>query len=299
MNENPGVSTLALSLVLIAALLHAGWNLAAKHSGGDHHFVLMVVVMIAVLWSPVLWIWGPQELPRWQWADWALVAASGLIHVLYFLALLKGYRLADLTVVYPVARGSGPLLTAIGAGLWLDEAMGAAALAGLLSMSAGIWLIAGVPGWRALAPGTPERARLGNGLFWGALTGVAIAAYTLLDGYAMRVALLSPLVYDYLANVLRLPWLMPLAWKDRGRALGVWRTQWRPALIVAVCSPAAYVLVLLAFTMAPVGHVAPAREVSMLFAAVLGGRLLAERDNGLRLAGAAAMALGVALLAAS
>lgn len=293
------MSALALSLVLLAALLHAGWNLAAKKSGGDHHFLFAVVCLITVIWSPVLLLWGPNELPRWRGGDWALVVASGLIHVLYFLSLLKGYRVADLTVVYPTARGSGPLLTALGAALWLDEGLGATAGAGVLAISAGIWLLAGAPGWRSGARTEIDGLRMRLGLLWGGLTGLLIACYTLIDGYAMRMALLSPLVYDYFANVLRLPWLAPLVWRDRHRARAQWRAQLKPALIVAVCSPAAYMLVLYAMTLAPVSHVAPAREVSMLFAVLLGGRLLAERDTGLRLAGAAAMALGVTLLASA
>ena len=288
----------ALVLVLLAAMLHAGWNLAAKRSGGDHHFLLLVVCMIAVLWSPVLVVWGPDELARWGWSDAALVAASGFIHVLYFLSLLKGYRVADLTVVYPTARGSGPLLTALGAALWLDEGLGVGGWAGVLCITAGVWLLAGGPTGAGGATNAQERARMRLGLAWGGITGVTIAAYTLLDGYAMRVALLSPLVYDYFANVLRLPWLLPLVWRDRVNMASQWRAHWKTALVVAVCSPGAYMLVLYAMTLAPVSHVAPAREVSMLFAALLGGRLLAERDSGLRLAGAAAMALGVVLLAA-
>ncbi len=291
------MSLWAFTLVMIAALLHAAWNLAAKRSGGDHHFLFLVVLAIALLWSPILLVWGPQELAGWTSGDWALVGISGFIHVLYFLSLLKGYREADLTVVYPTARGSGPLLTALGAAWWLDEQLGPASLAGVVAVSAGVWLIAGGPGWRLSALNPDDRARLRLGLLWGGLTGVMIACYTVVDGYAMRVALLSPLLYDYFANVLRLPWLAPLVWRDRARAVTVWQTQWRAALVVAVCSPAAYMLVLYAFTLAPVSHVAPAREVSMLFAALLGGRLLAERDTGLRVAGAAAMALGVTLLA--
>ena len=280
----------ALALVLMAALLHAAWNLAAKKAAGDHHFLFLAVCLMALLWSPVLLWFGPEEVPRWSARDWAVVACSGLIHVLYFSTLLTGYRVADLTVVYPVARGSGPLLTALGASLWLDESLGPLSLAGIAAMALGIWLIAGG------ARPSPDRQRLRAGLLWGGLTGVMIAAYTVVDGWAMRVALLSPLVYDYFANVFRLPFLLPWVWRDRQRAWPAWRAQWKPALILAVCSPAAYILVLTAMTLAPVSHVAPAREVSMLFAALLGGRLLAERDTGLRLAGAAAMALGVALL---
>ena len=286
----------ALILVLMAALLHAAWNLAAKKAGGDHHFIFLAVCLIALLWSPALLWFGPDELPRWTARDWGLVAGSGLIHVMYFSALLKGYRVADLTVVYPVARGSGPLLSALGAALFLDEGLGPLSLLGIGCMVLGILLITGLPFLRLHSSSAVDPQRLRAGLLWGALTGVTIAAYTVVDGWAVRVALLSPIVYDYFANVLRLPFLLPWVWRDRARAAASWKAHWKPALVLAVCSPAAYMLVLTAMTLAPVSHVAPAREVSMLFAALLGGRLLAEENSRLRVLGAGAMALGVALL---
>ena len=190
-------------------------------------------------------------------------------------------------------------MTALGAAIWLDESLGLASAAGVLGVSVGVWLLAGGPGWGRREWSDEERARLRRGLLWGGLTGITIACYTVVDGYAMKVALLWPLIYDYWANVLRLPWLLPLVWRDRDRARGVWAAQWKTALVVAACSPAAYVLVLFAFTMAPVSHVAPARELSMLLAAWLGGQLLAEQDRRWRVAGAAMMALGVALLASA
>jgi drug/metabolite transporter (DMT)-like permease len=104
-------------------------------------------------------------------------------------------------------------------------------------------------------------------------------------------------VLDYIGNVLRLPLLAPVAWRDPPALRAAWRSQWRHALVVAVLGPLAYVLVLYAVTMAPLSHVAPARELSMLVAALLGGQLLAEGDRALRLAGAACIAAGVMLLA--
>ena len=91
-------------------------------------------------------------------------------------------------------------------------------MAGVLAISAGVWLIAGGPGWRHTALNVQERARLRLGLVWGALTGATIACYTVIDGYAMRIALLLPLVYDYFANVFRLPWLAPLVATRRSAA---------------------------------------------------------------------------------
>jgi drug/metabolite transporter (DMT)-like permease len=135
------------------------------------------------------------------------------------------------------------------------------------------------------------------GLRWGALTGALIAGYTVIDGYAVKVLLVGPVLLDYIGNLLRVPFLLPAALLDRPALATALRAQWRHALVVATLGPLAYILVLYAVTMAPLSHVAPAREVSMLFAALLGGRLLGEGDRGLRVLGAACIALGVAALA--
>ena len=121
--------------------------------------------------------------------------------------------------------------------------------------------------------------------------------YTLIDGYAVKVMLLAPVLVDYLGNLFRLPFLLPAAWRDPAGFAQACRVQWRYALVVAVLGPLAYVMVLYAVRMAPLSHVAPAREVSMLFAALLGGRLLGEGNRGLRVGGAVCIALGVAALA--
>ena len=124
-----------------------------------------------------------------------------------------------------------------------------------------------------------------------------IAGYTLIDGYAVKVLLLSPILIDYVGNVFRVPFLLPSALRDRRGFADLWRTQWRAALIVAVLGPLGYVLVLYAVQLAPLSHVAPAREISMLFAALIGGRLLGESDRATRLLGAGCIAGGVGALA--
>jgi drug/metabolite transporter (DMT)-like permease len=295
----------AVALVLAAALGHALWNLAAKHAGGDQRFVLLTALMVAVIWAPVgLWAaWG--VLPSWGWIEWCVVAASALTHVGYFTVLLRGYRASDLTVVYPIARGTGPLLSAMGA-LWLlDETLSALGALGVAAMVVGVFFIAGGPrlfaAWRQAGEASADehaaRQRIRVGIGYGALTGVAIAAYTLIDGYAVKVLAMSPLLVDYFGNLLRIPVSMPFALRDRAATLAAWRSHWRWALVVALLGPASYVLVLYAMTMAPLSHVAPLREVSMLFAALLGGRLLGEGDRGVRLIGAGCIALGVTGLA--
>ncbi|NIM43081.1 MAG: EamA family transporter [Hydrogenophaga sp.] len=287
----------AFLLVLLAGLIHAGWNIAAKHAGGDTRFAWFSSALIAVIWAPVGWWFARTELPRWGAAEWAMVVASGVIHVFYFTTLLRGYRRADLTVVYPLARGSGPLITALVAVLFLGERISALGAAGIAAVVGGVFLIAGGPGlWRA-AHDPAARERVHRGLYYGALTGLSIAAYSVVDGYTVKVLLVSPIVLDYMGNLVRLVLFSPRVLRDRAEAWRLWRLQWRHALLVAVFSPVAYVLVLFAMQRAPLSHVAPAREVSMLFAALIGGHLLREGDRGVRLLGALCIGLGVAALA--
>lgn len=287
----------AVALILVAALLHAGWNIVAKRSGGGAHFVLMGALMIVVLWAPLGLALAWTQAPRWGGREWAVLLASGLSHLIYFNVLLAGYRAADLTVVYPVARGSGPLLASIGAVLVLGESLGAAGAFGVLAVTGGVFLIAGGPRLFAAGGDAAQRARLRAGVAWGGATGALIALYTVIDGYAVKVLVISPILVDYLGNALRIPFMLPGAIADRAGFARDWRAQWKAALVLAALSPLAYVLVLYAVSLAPLSHVAPAREVSMLFAAMIGGRLLGESDRGLRIAGAAAIVAGVVALA--
>jgi drug/metabolite transporter (DMT)-like permease len=291
------VTPLALALVLAAAICHATWNLVAKKAGGGNDFVLMGSILVSVLWAPlVIWI-GVQEVVHWGLTEWMLVAVSAAVHVVYFRTLLHGYAVSDLTVVYPVARGSGPLLSSIGAVIVLGETLSLVGAAGALAVVAGVFLIAGGPGLLRKAHNPLERGRVLSGLRWGALTGAFIAGYTVLDGYLVKVMLISPILVDYVGNVLRIPVMLPFVLRDPAGFARAWRTQWRFAMVVAVLGPLSYVMVLYAVRMAPLSHVAPAREVSMLFAALAGGTLLGEGDRALRLLGAAAIAAGVVALA--
>ena len=140
------------------------------------------------------------------------------------------------------------------------------------------------------------RDRTIKGLYYGLLTGLFIAAYTVVDSYAVKVMLMSPILLDYMGNLIRCVVLAPMGLKDWAETRRLWHLQWKFALVVAVFSPIAYVLVLYAVQSAPISHVAPAREVSMLFAALIGGKLLGEGDRALRIAGAVLIALGVTAL---
>jgi drug/metabolite transporter (DMT)-like permease len=299
------MSALALSLVLVAALIHASWNLVAKKAGGDVRFALMTSIAVAVLWTPVglAFVW--QEVGRYGALQWGLIVASGVIHVVYYVTLLRGYRLGDLTVVYPLARGTGPLITAVVATLLLGETLGLVGWAGVLGIVGGILLIAGGPALvhalRAGEHAQDHHRKLRAGVGYGVVTGLFIAAYSVVDGYAVKRAGLSPIAVDYLGNLVRIPvtalWVLALQRSEPLPLRGYWRPMLRPALILGAISPVSYVMVLYAVTMAPLSQVAPMREVSMLFAALLGGTLLGEKNLGSRLLGAACIAGGVIALA--
>jgi drug/metabolite transporter (DMT)-like permease len=290
------MSLSALALVVLAGFIHACWNIAAKKAGGDVRFVAFTSVVLMLFWAPVgLWV-GWRQVPLWGGLEWLLVLASALLHVGYFIVLLRGYRQADLTVVYPLARGSGPLLSSMMAIFLLGEQISALGLMGILGVVGGVFLIAGGPGlWRA-AQDPQQQARVRTGIFYGGLTGLFIASYTVVDGYAIKVALMSPILVDYFGNLLRLVILTPSLLRDRPAVRALWLQQRRYALVVGIFSPVSYVLVLYALQVAPLSHVAPAREVSMLFAALLGGHLLGEKDRGPRIAGAVLIAAGVMAL---
>jgi drug/metabolite transporter (DMT)-like permease len=291
------MSATALALVITAALLHSVWNIVAKKAGGDDRFALITALLLVTLWAPVgVWAcWG--VLPLWGGLEWGVLLASAVVHLVYFTTLLRGYRLSDLTVVYPLARGTGPLLSSLGAVLLLGERLSFVGVLGVAAVTLGVFFIAGGPTLWAKVHDPAQRQRVRTGLAYGAATGALIAGYTLIDAYAVKVLLLSPIVVDYVGNLFRVPFLLPAALRDPAGFRRAWQTQWRYALVVAVLGPLAYVLVLYAVQLAPLSHVAPAREVSMLFAALIGGRLLGEGERGLRIAGAAFIAAGVAALA--
>lgn len=179
------MDAIALLLVVAAALAHATWNVAAKASGGDARFALLADLLLLALWAPVAYWFGRGVVGGWGGREWGIIAVSAVVHVGYFLALLRGYRAADLTVVYPVARGAAPLLAAAVAIAVLGEPLTPAKAAGIGTIVAGVFLIAGGPALLRATHEPAARARVLAGMRWGAVTGVLIAAYTVIDGVAV------------------------------------------------------------------------------------------------------------------
>ena len=285
------VSTLAL--VLASAVIHSVWNLWAKQIRDGTRSIALIWTLTsisAVCYAPVAI--GVALRSGFEPSPLAIgwMATSAVIHVLYFLVLLRGYRVSDLSVVYPVARGVGPLLSAVGAVLLLHERLTWISGAGIAMVIGGIAVLT----WRSDSLHAP---RVRAGVAYGLLTGISIAVYTLWDGTAVRRIGLDPILYYWVGEVCRTLLLAPFALGQREAVRSLWRRERPRVLGIALLSPLGYVLVLLAFRLAPISHVAPVRELSILFGAWLGARVLGERDRVRRLIAAAAFAGGVAALA--
>jgi drug/metabolite transporter (DMT)-like permease len=285
------VTAAALALVLAAALAHATWNFFLKRARGGAGFMALVALVASVLWAPL-------ALGQWVWQGYAFrpvhlvpILASAAIHTAYFLLLDRGYRHGDLSVVYPLARATGPVLTIVAAILLLGERPGSLALAGAALVIVGAYLLTGNP-LRLLSRDRPK------GAGFALLTGLAIALYTVVDKLAVSHYLIPPIVFDWACLATRLAMLWPLAeWRSPGSLRESWRADRKWIVLVAILSPLAYILVLTAMVFTPVSYVAPAREMSILFAALMGAHFLSEPDPARRLVAAALIVVGIAGLA--
>lgn len=280
---------LALIAVLVAAAAHATWNLSAKRAAGSRHFVWLYSVGSIVLYLPIIvWI-VVNERPHFGVIECLALTATAVLHTGYSLALQAGYRNSDLSLVYPIARGSGPLLSFVGATVLLGERPTVLAGLGLVLIVAGILLVAGLTR-------EPHRAPKA-GILYGLLTGLFIAGYTVNDGWSVKSLALSPFIIDFSGNLLRVAALTPLALRDLPGVMRETRAYARPAAVVGVLGPLGYILVLFAMRIAPISHVAPARELSTLVGTYFGSRLLREKAVPARLAGAVCIVVGVVSLA--
>jgi len=279
---------LALGLVVCGSVLHALWNILAKRGASGPLFVWIYSAVSSLLYLPLV-IWAFAATPVvWTLTATGVVLVSGVLHLGYSLALQAGYRRADLSVVYPVARGAGPLLSVTGAILILGEPFA-------LSIAVGAGLVVGGVFLVGLSGRNPERP-FWPGVLWGALTGLFIAAYTLNDGSAVKRLMIPPILIDYFGNLVRLVMLTPLALRRPRDLIAELRTSGRNAAGIGIIAPVPYILSLYAMTLAPLSLVAPARELSMMVGVVFGRLLLKEPATAPRFAGAALILAGVVAL---
>jgi len=287
------VSATALALILVAAVAHATWNLFSKQASaaGASSFVWLMSLSATVAYAPVVAASVLLSPPRLTPLDWVFMTGTGLLQVGYFLFLQSGYRLGDLSLVYPLGRGSGALLAALAGITLLGERPGTAGITGIVLVVLGV-LVLGVP----VAP-TMRGAQASRAVIFALVTGMFIASYTLWDKYAVSTLDVPPLLQGYASLPVMALVLAPSALRQRSRTTRVWRDFRRQVTGAAVLSPLAYILVLIAMSFTAVSAVAPAREVSVLAGVLLGRRLLGEGGLARRLTAAAAIAAGIICIA--
>ena len=282
----------AIALIIAAAFLHATWNLLAKRIGAGEGFLWLMCAVSGVIYAPVAaWIYFTQH-PQIGLAQIVFMTGTAVLHLAYFVLLTRGYRLGDLSLIYPLARGTGPALSTAAAIAFFGERPPWLALVGAAMVIVGVFVLTSGP--KETRRSTVDaRWAIGYGL----LTGVMIAAYTLWDKQAVSAFHIPPVLLDWGSSILRFALLTPVA-------LGRWddvRLHWRAhkveTIAIAAMAPLAYIMVLTALVFTPVSYVAPAREVSIVIGTAMGTRLLAEGDGRRRLIGALAIVAGVLALA--
>jgi len=286
------VTWVALALVLFSAFIHASWNFLLKKSGGGTGLITAASALSLAIYLPIVvvatWLSSYQFHPM----HLALMFGSGMIHTVYFLLLDRAYRSGgDLSIVYPLARATGPLLTIVVAITVLGERPSPIAIGGAALIGAAALLLAGNPfAW--------HKGEARHAVGFALLTGCMIATYTVWDKASVATWLIPPLLYDWGCNAFRVCVLVPFT---RQRAAGsiakAWAERRGTVVAIAFLSPLSYILVLTAMVFTPVSLVAPAREVSILFAALLGAHFLREGDLARRVVAAIGMVLGIAGLA--
>jgi drug/metabolite transporter (DMT)-like permease len=278
-----------LTLVLTAAAFHAGWNYLAKATGGGAALAALASALSTAVFLPVL----PLALAAGERLDGTLVvvaALSGALHAGYFLSLQRSYSVGDLSLVYPLARGVGPLIAAGAAIAFLGERPSPMGGAGALLILAAVVSMAATES-RGLG------GRVSAATFHAFVTGVLIAGYTLWDKHAVSGLGLTPLLYYWVVNTTEAVCMTPLLQSRSPEVRRLWRERRAHALGIAVLSPVAYLLILFALKHAPVSYVAPARELSVVIGAAMGARMLSERHGPSRMAAAVMIVVGIAAMA--
>jgi len=279
----------SLILLLIAAILHAVANMLMKKSRDKIAFAWWMLGIFCVLASPALFF-----IPATNSRGWIFVLISGVLEAIYFFTLTRAYTSGDLSVVYPMARGSAPLFLLLWAVLFLNEQPTWIAIGGILSVVMGLYLI-NLPTIRDWS--RPMLAFRSSATRWALLTGILISAYSAVDKAGVQY--FHPFLYLYLILLvgwvcLSVQWLMP----ERRLALIEEPKDRRiiPIFAAAFSGTAGYCLVLAAMRLSPVSYVGPVREISVVMGTWIGIRFLGEPGGTLRMISSLLVVLGIGLI---
>jgi len=278
------VESFVFIAVLFAAACHAGWNALVKVGLDPLSTTTLIAVGAAVASLAGLPFVGLPASAAWPW-----VIASGFIHLFYFAALAESYRTGDLGQVYPIARGSAPLLTATASAFFVGEHLSLFGWTGIVVLAAGVLLLS-ARGGRELVH--LDRRAVGYAL----LTALTICAYSLTDGIGARLSQ-NPQAYVLWLLVANAVVLVPYAlWRDAGGLIFVLRRFWRRGLAGGALQALSYGIALWAMTLAPIAIVASLRETSVLFGAALAVLVLKEPLRATRIVAAVLIVGGLVLI---
>ena len=278
------MSTALLLLILLAAFIHALWNFFAKKTGGSLTVLWLGALMSTLLVTPLAITvqWGHPFATRGLWIG----IVSGCVHCAYWWALARMYRRGDISLSYPIARGSGVLGTAIGSMLLLREEPSFAGATGIAFVCAGVFAL----GFQRRVE--PVRTRV---VWLALLTGLCITGYSLLDDRGVDT--LAPPVYLAVETGVGVALLTIAGWKRiRAAAPRIYKRYERTVWIVGVGSPLTYLIILFAYSRGPVSYIVAVREFSVVFAALLGARFLKEKISALRWTGIALVVIGMIMI---
>jgi drug/metabolite transporter (DMT)-like permease len=274
----------AFGLVIAAACLHALWNLAAKRVSGNLGVLWLGLCVSGVVLAPLAFASAWQSFEP---AGLPYIVATGLIHAAYFSLLAASYRRGELSVVYPLARGTGVAGTALVAWAWVAEGISALGALGIGSVCLGIGLLGW---WEMCRPTAP-----GHSCLLAVLVGLAITAYSVVD--KLGVGLVSPVVYlaglATVTGVALAPFVLLLYRQECREA---WQKYKGTSLLVGLGSMGTYLLILAAFQQANASYVVAARELAIVVAVVLGVVVLKEPLTVPKAVSAAAIVVGVVLV---
>ncbi|HLB65195.1 MAG TPA: DMT family transporter [Anaerolineales bacterium] len=285
------MTPLSLLLILGSACLHVVIHVALKKAQDRAAFVWWMLLWACILYLPILVLFG-QSVPP---VGWALLLLSSVFEASYFISIAKAYRGSDLSIVYPLARGTAPALLLIWSAAILREPVRPGGAAGIGLIALGLYLI-NLP--RLGAWGEPLRALARPGPRWALLAGLSTSIYTAVDKVGIGYA--PPLLYTYLAVCITTLWVTPITWREVGwqglrREL---RSSRLGTALAGFLTLAAYGIVLITMQMGtPASYAGAVREVSVVLGAAYGVLVLKEGGTRMRILGAVLVGGGVAMIA--
>ena len=272
---------LAFLLIILAAALHALWNFAAKKASGNLSVIWIGLAMATIAIIPFLFLLSPDQI--FVLEAWPFILATGIIHAVYFFAVAKAYEHGDISIVYPIARGSGIAGTTIIACLLLQEEISSVGTVGISLISLGTLLLG------------LTNIRQKHGILFSLLVAITIIGYSIVD--KLGVGIIHPFGYIFGLVLLTTFFLAPyILMNKQQELLSALKNMKKYSLIIGLGSGGTYLIILFVFQMAQVSYVVAARELAVAIGALLGFIFLKEQFTAQKLLGIMGIVIGMILI---